>query len=154
MSWWKYVQQVAGADSNSPKAMSAQTQIDSPHFSKWKTGPPPGAKLAAQFARGYRRPVLEAFVAAGFLTAEEAKERPAGQPDYTKLSNDELLELVRARMKEGGGGDADDPAPHSEPAPSPGKQLGISAPKGRRVTGRVTGPRQQSRPGARQEDSD
>lgn len=98
MNWWEYAERVAQTDS--PKAIATRTGIEGPNVSKWKSGTVPRPQIVAQFARGYGRPVLEAFVAAGFLTAGEAKERPAAPPDFTRLSNDELLELVRSRMGE------------------------------------------------------
>ncbi|MFQ6170400.1 hypothetical protein ACK8HX_02235 [Oryzobacter sp. R7] len=98
MSWWEYVTRTSGTES--PKAMSATTGIDGPNFSRWKQGHVPKAEMATQFARAYGRPAIEALVAAGFLTPEEAKVRPAAAPDYSQLSNDDLLDLVRRRMSE------------------------------------------------------
>lgn len=91
MSWWTYVVRTSGTDS--PKAMAAATDLDAPHFSKWKAGHIPKVEIVAIFARAYGRPVLEAFVAAGFLTPEEAKARPSLVPDFSQLTNAELLEL-------------------------------------------------------------
>lgn len=61
----------------------------------------------AAFARGYGRPVLEAFVAAGFLTDQEAKQRPEAAPSLRVLSDQELVDEVLRRMRERGddGGD-------------------------------------------------
>ena len=123
MSWWEYVKRTAKTDADSPKAMSLRTGIDAPHFSKWKRGDAPGPRLAAEFARGYDRPVLEAFVAAKFLTADEAKVRPAAAPDYTRLTNDELLELVRSRMRKEGGEAHGNAAPTKGPGSGPGVSL-------------------------------
>lgn len=100
MSWWQYVVKTAGTES--PKALNKATGIDGPNFSKWKGGQTPGPAIVKTFALAYRRPVLEAFVAAGFLTPEEARQRPVARPDFTELSNDELVELVRARLREEG----------------------------------------------------
>ena len=122
MSWWKYVVDTSGTES--PKAMHDKTGIDGPSFSKWKGGHVPKPDLVARFARSYGRPVLEAFVAAEFLTAAEAKVRPAGKPDYSQLTNDQLLELVRERMRNEGGGEHDRSAANQKPAPSPAEQLG------------------------------
>lgn len=106
MSWEAFVRDTIGTDQQ--KQAADRAGIDQSAISRWlKTGKPGTAENVAAFARGYKRPVLEAFVAAGFLTAKEAKVRPAGRPDFSQLSNDELLELVRARMEERGehGGD-------------------------------------------------
>ena len=124
MSWWTYVADASGTES--PKEMSARTGIDGPNFSRWKAGHVPKVDLVAKFARAYRRPVLEAFIAAGFLTEDEAKVRPAAAPDYSQLSNDKLLELVRSRMQDEGGGegDAGSTPQTSPPAPDPADQSG------------------------------
>jgi hypothetical protein len=105
VSWWEYVLRVAKTDS--PKVIATETGIDGPHVSKWKAGQVPTPRIVKAFAVGYKRPVLEAFVAAGFLTQAEAKVRPEAAPDYSQLTNDELLELVRTRMSEGSGEHAD-----------------------------------------------
>lgn len=90
-----------GADQQKDAAEKAS--IDQSAISRWlKTGKPGRVETVRAFALGYDRPVLEAFIEAGFLTEKEAKARPAGRPDFSQLSNDELLELVRARINEGG----------------------------------------------------
>ena len=43
--------------------------------------------------------MLEAFIAAGFLTPEEAGEQPSAPPSLASLDDDQLLREVRARMK-------------------------------------------------------
>ncbi len=106
MSWEAFVRETIGTDQQ--KMAAEKSGLDQSAISRWlKTGKPGTAENVAAFARGYEVPVLEAFVAAGFITAREAKVRPAGRPDFSQLSNDELLELVRARMGERGdrGGD-------------------------------------------------
>lgn len=106
MSWWKYVVGIAGTDAQVEIAKAVK--LDQSTVSRWKTSDAPGkAENVAKLARAYKRPVLEAFVAAKFLTEEEAKVKPAAVPDLTRFTNDELLELVRARMREEGelGGD-------------------------------------------------
>lgn len=96
MSWWEYVVRTSGTDS--PKAMQARTRIEGPNFSRWKGGHTPKVEMVAAFARAYGRPVLEAFVAAGFLTAAEARQRPAAVPSVGSLANDELLDEIRKRL--------------------------------------------------------
>lgn len=100
MGWIDYVREVAGQDAPQTEIARA-AKVTGPTVSRWLSGGQGVApEAAAEFARHYRRPVLEAFVAAGFLTAEEAKARPAAAPDYTKLSNDQLIELLRGRLVE------------------------------------------------------
>ena len=89
--------QVVGDDQQN--VVAQRTGVDQATISRWKKSDQPGrADNVAALARAYGRPVLEAFVAAGFLTAEEAKARPAAAPDYKKLSKRELLDLLSARM--------------------------------------------------------
>lgn len=119
MSWAEYVKRHAGDDIN--RVVADKSGVTEPTVSRWKNGGQGiNAAAAAAFARAYGRPVLEAFIAAGFLTADEAKVRPAAAPDYSQLSNDELLELVRSRMQEGGGAHADRAAPNTPPDSGPG----------------------------------
>lgn len=104
--------------------MHTHTGIDGPNFSKWKAGHVPKVEVVARFARAYNRPVLEAFVAAGFLTEAEAEVKPVGKPDFSRLTNDELLELVSSRIRQRGGGrdadgDAGGPAPMKPRGPQP-----------------------------------
>lgn len=102
MSWWEYVARIAKTDRQ--RDISDRVPgLDPSAVSRWKSGHVPKADMVALFARGYDRPVLEAFLAAGFLTPEEAKARPSLAPDFSRLSNDELLELVRERMGESDG---------------------------------------------------
>lgn len=63
--------------------------------------------MAIQFARAIGDKPLAALVAAEFLTPEEARQRPAAAPSFDSLSDDQLVEEIRLRMKRGGehGGD-------------------------------------------------
>lgn len=102
MTWWAYVTRLSGGATN--VEVAAAVGISPPSVSRWKTGSNPDPKQAAAFARAYGRPVLEAFVAAGFLTSEEARQRPSAAPSLAQLSDDDLLAEVASRMK--GGSDA------------------------------------------------
>lgn len=99
MSWWEFVTRVAGAGRQ--RDITDVTGIDATEVTRWKNeGKTPSPQKAAAFARGYGVPVLEAFLAAGFLTADEAGQPPAAEPDWSSLGNDDLLALVRDRMRE------------------------------------------------------
>lgn len=103
MSWWSYVQKHAGDDTQA--VIAQRSGVTAPTVSRWSTGKQGvDPKAAAAFARAYGRPVLEAFVAAEFLTAKEAKARPAQAPDLTQLTNQQLLDLVASRMRDEGSG--------------------------------------------------
>ena len=50
-------------------------------------------------AQGLGYAIAEAFVAAGYITEEEAKVRPAARPSLDDLSDMDLLDEVRKRME-------------------------------------------------------
>ena len=97
MSWWTYVERVA--QTSRQRDIQDRTGIDATNVTRWKGGQVPKPDMVAQFARGYGRPVLEAFVEAGFLTATEAKQRPVAAPSIDSLTDDQLLDEIRKRMR-------------------------------------------------------
>lgn len=100
MSWWSYVQRVTGDAQQ--KEIAEHSGVDQSTVSRWKnTGVAGKPERVRDFARAYGRPVLEAYIAAGFLTPEEAKARPTIAPALDELSDEELLEeLLRRRAAE------------------------------------------------------
>lgn len=106
MSWQEYVRRTIGADQQ--KEAAEKAGLDQSAISRWlKTGTPGRAESVAAFARAYKRPVLEAFVAAGYMTSAEAKERPAAKPSLDSLSDDQLVAEIQTRLRKRGehGGD-------------------------------------------------
>ena len=97
MTWWEYVTRTAAGEEQA--AIAKRAGVGQSMVSRWQTSTPRPENVAA-FARAYDRPVLEAFVAAGFLTPEEAGERPSAPPSLASLTDDELIEEVGRRMKE------------------------------------------------------
>jgi transcriptional regulator with XRE-family HTH domain len=84
MTWPEYVRRVSRGDNQ--VAIEARTSIDQGTVSRWlrgKTTPSPAQ--AAKFAQSYDGNVLEAFVAAGFLTAEEAGIPPAAPQGFAAI---------------------------------------------------------------------
>lgn len=101
MNWWSYIEQHARGDSKATIAVAAG--VSAPTVSRWSTGQQGvDPQNAARFARSYGRPVLEALVAAGFLTSQEADERPSATPSLNTLTDDELLAEVKTRLTERG----------------------------------------------------
>lgn len=97
MSWWEYVEHLM--PSARQQDVAAAAGVTAPTVSRWsrrEQGVDPRA--AAAFARANGRPVLEAFVAAGFLTSEEANETPTATPSLGSLTDEQLLHEVRRRM--------------------------------------------------------
>lgn len=95
--------------------IAKRVKVDQSTVSRWKVtdsgGKPENVRKVAE---AYGRPVLEAFVAAGFLNAAEARARITAAPDFSQLTNDELLKLVRARMTEGSGEHVDGSATNTD----------------------------------------
>jgi len=95
MTWWQYVLKTTGAASQ--VEIAHKVGISPASISRWKDSAPKPENVAA-FARSYNRPVLEAFISAGFLTADEAAERPVGRPSIDSFSIEELLAEVNNRV--------------------------------------------------------
>lgn len=93
--WVNYVNSVVGTDTQA--LIGQKTGVSAATISRWSVFAPKPENVAA-FARAYRRPVLEAFIAAGFLSEEEAGQQPAAKASAASLSNDELLEELKERL--------------------------------------------------------
>lgn len=121
VNWWMYVTRVS--EGALQKEIAARAGVEQSTVSRWKRGGSvPDPVPVAAFARAYHRPVLEAFIAAGFLTAQEAGERPTALPlsPLTSLTDDELLDEVRRRMSlRGGSAPAAGVGEGGGPAPRP-----------------------------------
>ena len=108
MTWWQNVEQTAAGDK--PEHIACRTS--SPTVGRWRTSVPRPESVAS-FARAYGRPVLEAFVAAGFFAAEEVRAQVA-IIRIEEPSDDELLDMLVGRLRrdrEDGEGNAEQPAP-------------------------------------------
>jgi len=96
MIWWDYVQQHRGNDSDT--LVAGKVGAAASTVGRWKRYEPEPAKVRA-FAEAYDRPVLEAFVAAGFLTARQADEKLIRQ-DIDSITDEDLTSELLARLKE------------------------------------------------------
>ena len=84
MTWPEYVRRLSRGDHQ--VAIEATTSIDQGTVSRWLNGKTtPSPAQAAKFAQAYDGNVLEAFVAAGFLTAEEAGRPPAAPQGFAAM---------------------------------------------------------------------
>jgi transcriptional regulator with XRE-family HTH domain len=63
---------------------------------RWKSSSPKPAAVAS-FARAFGRPLVEAFVGAGFLSEDEAKLTEV-RVDLTEVDSEELLAEIRRRL--------------------------------------------------------
>ena len=104
MSWKQYVKRhLVG---RTQTALAGDIGVSNTAISRWLKGTQGvDAGVAIRFARAVGDEPLTALIAAGYLTTKEARASVSQVPDYSQLTNDELLALVRARMSEGSGGD-------------------------------------------------
>lgn len=110
MSWATYLKEHTQGEVG--RVTAEKLGVTESNISRWRRGGQvPDARHVVQFARVYGRPVLEALVAAEFITEAEAKVRPSAAPSLGSLSDDELVGEILRRMRRGGGGDAGSAAP-------------------------------------------
>ena len=84
MTWPEYVRRLSRGDNQ--VTIEARTSIDQGTVSRWLNGKTtPSPAQAAKFAQSYDGNVLEAFVAAGFLTAEEAGSPPPALQGFAAM---------------------------------------------------------------------
>ena len=95
MNWWTYVTHTTGGASQTD--IAKKVGISGSSITRWRDSAPKPENVAS-FARAYSRPVLEAFVAAGFLSPEDANQTPAAAADPTALSDSQLLEEIKRRL--------------------------------------------------------
>lgn len=101
MDWSTYVRRVVAGDRQTEVAR--KTGIDQTTISRWlnpnsQVSQRISSQSVAKFARGYGRPVLEAFVVAGFLTKEEANLASAEPADLATIDDATLVAEVQRRM--------------------------------------------------------
>lgn len=110
MSWQQYV--ARHRRGRTQAELADLVEVSQTAVSRWLKGTQSvDAAMAIRFARAVGDDPLRALIEAGYLTREEAGAAPPAEPDYSRLTNDELLDLVRARLREDGGGDDRDAAP-------------------------------------------
>lgn len=98
--WSRYVVRIAETDVSNK--IAAETDISQSTIYRWlHKGTAPEPPQAAKFALTYRRNVLEAFVAAGFLTQEEAAlPTEPMPPDLSEVPGDVLSREIGRRLSE------------------------------------------------------
>lgn len=101
MNWATYVHNTAGRNVRQ-REIAAKTDIDQTTISRWQRGERRSITMETvrKFATGYDRPILEAFVAAGFLTDAEAKVRVIRPRVLDHFTIDELLAELARRTTE------------------------------------------------------
>ena len=69
-NWWQYLSDLMGSDT--PTAAARKAGISASNFTRWKQGARADPDFVVKIARAYNGNVLEALVAADFITPEEA----------------------------------------------------------------------------------
>lgn len=97
MRWTEYVQSVTSGDKQ--VAIAARTGVDQATISRWLRDDHARCSPVSvtKFAHGYKRPVLEAFVAAGLLDERDARVRVIHPRTLDGFTVDELLAEVSKR---------------------------------------------------------
>lgn len=71
-NWWQYLSELMGNDT--PTVAARKAGISASNFTRWKRGARADPDFVVKIARAYDGNVLEALVAADFITPEEAGE--------------------------------------------------------------------------------
>lgn len=126
-TWHHYVQNKLDELGWSGVRFEQESGISRTRLVHWRNGSNVSPDNVRAAAEAFNVPVLQAFVAAGFLTAEEARQKAAAPVDPATLTNDQLLEEVRRRM----GGNANRAGPsRADVAREPGRYT-VGEPEGR-----------------------
>jgi hypothetical protein len=98
--WSAYVRRVVGTMNQID--IAARTGLAQTNVGRWLRGAPgqPRANSAVQFARAFDQSPLEALVAAGYLTAEEANATVIMRPGLSEYSPAELLAELSGRFSD------------------------------------------------------
>lgn len=98
--WWSYFKRIAGTETG--RVIAEAAGVSEPQVSRWKSGKNrPDADALARFARHYKRPPVEAIVAAGYLRRDEVLEAVEVIRPLSELGDEELLDEIRRRMSGG-----------------------------------------------------
>lgn len=103
--WWTFVQRISNAATAAQ--IARDTQLDKSAPSRWSRGGGVEAAQAVRVARAYGANVLEALVAAGYISPDEVELTEVARGVGTHSSLELLHELVR-REEVAVGGDRDD----------------------------------------------
>src|SRR5690606_3535974 len=110
VSWQDYVR--SHLQGRTQAAIAAQVDVSAGAVSRWLNGTQGvDAGRAIRFARAMGDEPLTALIAAGYLTPQEAGQKPAAPPVLSALTDEQLLDEVRGRMRRGEGSGAEQPAP-------------------------------------------
>jgi transcriptional regulator with XRE-family HTH domain len=93
--WWTYVSEHGGENQTE---IARRTELSAASVNRWKTqGSTPSPENVARFAIAYGRPVLEALVAAGHITEEQAGVQVT-RVDLATLSTEDIMAELGRRL--------------------------------------------------------
>lgn len=98
-AWYRYVRNKLDELGWSTVDFETASGISRTRLVDWRKGRSVSPDNVRATANAFGTPVLQAFVAAGLLTAEEASQRPDAPIDPSVLSNDQLLAELRRRLE-------------------------------------------------------
>ena len=97
--WCEYVRRIAGGLNQ--LEIAAKTGLAQTNIGRWMRGEHvvPKAESVVAFARAFGEPPVEALVAAGYITAEEAGAKARRQrTPLSEYSEEELVDDLRRRV--------------------------------------------------------
>jgi transcriptional regulator with XRE-family HTH domain len=97
-TWWEYVTRIA--DGCSRQDIATAAGVDSSQVSRWSTGQIPRGRHVIQFARTYKRPPVEALIAAQYLDEDEAADIVALTMSVRDLPADALVSEIGSLVAE------------------------------------------------------
>lgn len=96
--WWRYLQGLMGTQTQQEAA--EKIGISKSNITRWKAGARADPDFVVKVARAYKANVLEALVASGFITEQEAAlTELMPRMDLKVVSADELADEVRRRAR-------------------------------------------------------
>jgi transcriptional regulator with XRE-family HTH domain len=96
--WWDFVSRYLELRDTNAAQVAKKAGYDKAQLSKWRQGASVSPKLARDTALALNAPVLDAFIAAGYLRPEDTTAEVIERP-VSELGDEELLAEVRQRMK-------------------------------------------------------
>lgn len=101
-NWWQYAERVRNEAGETRTQSAERVGINLSNYTRWAAGTLPKPEVAVRFARAYGENVLNALVALGLITEEEASltERTISKRDFlASLTDVDLATAILDRAK-------------------------------------------------------
>lgn len=96
--WWAFVSRYMALRKMNSTQVAERAGFNKSRMTDWSDGKAVSPKLARDTAKALNAPVLDAFVAAGYLEPEDTNAEVIEKP-ASSLSDDELLIAIDNRVK-------------------------------------------------------